>query len=154
MVMAEAPSLSEEQALLALLLRHEGLRLRPYQDTAAKLTIGVGRNLDDVGISRPEVLFLLSNDIRRVEVGLDADLPWWRGLDPVRQRVLVDMAFNLGIKGLLGFEQMLRMLHQGRVIETATEMLSSLWAGQVGHRAVELAAMMRSGVDAPLSSTP
>ena len=89
------------------LLRDEGLRLFPYNDTEGKLTIGVGRNLTDVGISKAEAMSMLLADIRRTQAALDAQLPWWAHLDEVRQRVLVNMAFNMGIRKLLGFKNML-----------------------------------------------
>ncbi len=81
-------------ALAARLVREEGLRLKPYRDEVGKLTIGIGRNLEDVGISDSEANFMLGSDISRTEAGLDASLPWWRKLDDVRQSVMMDMAFN------------------------------------------------------------
>ncbi|SIT68805.1 MULTISPECIES: lysozyme [Burkholderiaceae] len=89
--------------LLAELSRDEGRRLKPYLDTVGKTTIGVGRNLTDVGIAESECDLLLENDVMRSVVWLDRHLPWWRSLDAVRQRVLINMAFNLG--GMLGLVQ-------------------------------------------------
>lgn len=136
-----------DAVLEAMLLRHEGLRLKPYRDSVGKLTLGVGRNLDDVGISRDEALVLLRNDVARTQAALDAALPWRGGLDPVRGRVLVDMAFNLGVAGLLGFPDTLAAVRAGRFAQAAEHMLASRWAGQVRARALELAAMMRTGRD-------
>ncbi|KAG0310255.1 hypothetical protein BGZ97_012685, partial [Linnemannia gamsii] len=81
--------------LLSELSRDEGRRLKPYRDTVGKLTIGVGRNLTDVGISESECDMLLENDIARIRAWLDLKLPWWRDMDKVRQRVLINMTFNL-----------------------------------------------------------
>lgn len=136
-----------DPVLEAMLLRHEGLRLKPYRDTVGKLTVGVGRNLDDVGISREEALLLLRTDIARVEAALDAHLPWRAALDPVRGRVLVDMAFNLGVPGLLTFGAVLAAVRAGAWAEAADAMLRSRWARQVGRRAQELAVMMHTGRD-------
>ena len=133
--------------LEAMLLRHEGLRLKPYRDTAGKITIGVGRNLTDVGLSRPEATTLLRNDVLRTEAALDAALPWRVGLDPVRGRVLVDMAFNLGVPTLLTFGAVLAAVRAGEWTEAADAMLRSRWARQVGRRAQELAVMMHTGRD-------
>jgi lysozyme len=133
---------------------HEGLRLRPYRDTVGKLTIGVGRNLDDVGLSREEAYLLLDADIARAEKDLDVGLPWWRQLDPVRQRVLLDMAFNMGMgsaaigKGLLSFINTLRAVKEERYQDAADGMMLSMWAQQVKTRAVTLSGMMRTGEDA------
>jgi lysozyme len=87
----------------------------------------------------------LNNDIRRVETGLDTALPWWRTLDPVRQRVRAHMGFNLGLHRLLGFNHALRWMQQGQYDQAATAMLLSRWAKQVGPRAARLAHMMCSG---------
>jgi lysozyme len=135
----------DSEKLIRELTRDEGLRLKPYRCSAGKLTIGIGRNLDDVGISHGEAEILLRNDIARAEADLDRDLPWWKTLDEVRRRVLVNMAFNLGIRGLLGFKNTLELVRTGRYLDAAQHMLDSKWAKQVGPRAVRLATMMRDG---------
>jgi lysozyme len=129
--------------LKEMLIRHEGLKLKPYKCTAGKTTIGVGRNLDDVGITRDEALDLLDNDIDRVLAELDRELPWWRQLDDARQEVLADMCFNLGLAGLLKFKKFLQALEFCDYRTAAAEMLDSAWAVQVGGRATELANIMR-----------
>lgn len=158
-----------DEILRAELRRDEGERLKVYRCTAGKRTIGVGRNLDDVGISAAETeklgitkasciaqgitarqsLVLLANDIERCKVDLDRKLPWWRKLDLVRQRVLINMCFNLGINGLLGFKNTLRFVEAGHYAQAASNMLVSKWAGQVGKRANRLADLMRLGPTAP-----
>jgi lysozyme len=135
------------QTLVAELTRDEGLRLKPYRCTAGKLTIGIGRNIEDRGISKTEAEFLLHNDICDVVAALDREIPWWKDIDPVRHRVLANMAFNMGIAGLLTFKNTLRLVKDGKYLEAAQAMLSSKWAGQVGPRAVRLAQMMRDGGD-------
>lgn len=144
---ASSPPSSELQAysLDELLVHHEGLRLNPYYDTASKLSIGVGRNLSDTGISEEEAMFLLHNDIGRINRTLDAKLPWWRGLSETRRKVLVSMAFNLGVAGLLQFTNMLSALEDGDYAAAAEHMLASRWAQQVGNRALELAYLMENG---------
>lgn len=132
-------------ALISQLLSDEGLRLRPYRCTANKLTIGVGRNLDDVGISKDEAMYLLANDIRRVYGQVTDALPWFVKLNDARQNVLLNMAFNLGVKGLLGFKQTLAFIQDGSYDSAASAMLQSKWARQVGNRAVRLAQIMRTG---------
>jgi lysozyme len=137
----------DDARLLEQLERHEGLRLKPYRDTVGKLTIGVGRNLTDVGLSESEARFLLRTDVTRVKADLDTHLPWWRGLDDVRARVLADMAFNLGIAGLVGFRDTLAAVRAGRWADAAAGMRASKWAGQVKGRAERLASMMQTGDD-------
>ncbi len=135
------------ERLKAELTRDEGLRLKPYKDSVGKVTIGVGRNLDDGGISPAEAQTLLEHDIESATAGLDRELPFWRTLDEVRQRVLVNMAFNLGIAKLLGFKHTLSLIETGEYATAADSMLASLWARQVGPRARRLAEMMRTGKD-------
>jgi lysozyme len=101
----------------------------------------------DVGLSDDEIDYLLMNDLKRVEIDLDKHLPWWSQLDTVRQRVLIDMCFNLGIKGLLGFKNTLAYVKAGQYKQAKTNMLKSKWASQVGKRAQRLAAMMETGKD-------
>lgn len=132
-------------AVTADLRRDEGEVLRPYKDTVGKLTIGVGRNLDDVGISADESAYLLRNDIRKVIDGLDDKLPWWRSLSLNRQRVVVSMAFNLGMGGLLTFKNTLAAMKAGDYPRAAAGMLDSKWRVQVGNRAVRLSNLMRDG---------
>lgn len=144
---ASSPSASvlESYSIEDLLIYHEGLRLKPYTDIGNKLTIGVGRNLEDSGISKEEAMMLLHNDIKRVSAQLDENIPWWRSLSDTRQKVLISMAFNLGLTGLLGFHDMLSSLQEGDYSTAATHMLNSRWASQVGNRAMELAYMMENG---------
>lgn len=132
-------------AMRSELIRDEAMKLKPYRDSVGKLTIGVGRNLDDVGISQVEAAQMLDSDIRRTADALDKALPWWRGLDEVRQRVLLNMAFNMGVAGMLGFKHTLAAVQTGKYADAAAEMLDSKWAQQVGSRAQRLADMMIKG---------
>lgn len=129
-----------------MLMQHEGVKLKPYHCTAGKLTIGVGRNLDDVGISEEEALYLMRNDIERAARDLADHFPIVRDLDDVRYYVLVDMAFNLGIVGLGRFKKMWACISVRDYECAAREMLDSKWAEQVGKRALKLSKMMRTGV--------
>lgn len=128
------------------LIRDEGLRLKPYKDGVGKLTIGVGRNLDDVGLSLGEAEYLLDNDIRRATSDVVARIPWCHTLDDVRFAVLVNMSFNLGIGGLLGFTKALAAMEKGEWQAAANAMLDSKWRRQVGIRAERLARQMETGV--------
>jgi lysozyme len=128
------------------LVRHEGLRLKPYRCTAGKLTIGIGRNLDDCGITQSEAYVMLINDIMNCEKQLQQKIPdIYNGLDEVRKSVLLNMCFNLGINGLLGFKNTLAFVKAGDWERAANNMLVSRWAKQVGRRAIELSELMRKG---------
>ncbi len=130
----------------AQLVRHEGLRLKPYRCTAGKLTIGIGRNLDDRGISQKEAYAMLERDIQDCDQWLIDEIPdVYKKLDEVRQSVLLNMCFNLGIKGLMEFKNTLAFIKAGDWERAANGMLASKWAKQVGRRAIELSELMRKG---------
>lgn len=120
-------------------------RFMPYRCPEGRLTIGYGRNLQDRGISQQEAERMLANDMAAVELALSDALPWFSALDPVRQDVLINMGFNLGIEGLLKFKDTLALVAQGRYVNAGDEMLRSHWAKQVGKRAKRLAEQMRTG---------
>ncbi|AVF41550.1 lysozyme [Pandoraea apista] len=130
--------------LKAELTRDEGRRLRIYVDTVGKVSGGVGRNLTDKGFRDDEIDLMYRNDVAETEAWLDRNLPWWTSLDPARQRVMMNMAFNMQGK-LLGFRNFLSAAQRGDWAKAATEMLDSLWARQVGDRAKRLASMMEFG---------
>ncbi len=121
------------------LLRHEGLWLLPYKDSVGKTTIGVGRNLEDVGINEEEASFLLQNDIVRASDQLLSYLPWVIEMPEAVQEVLINMCFNLGVSRLLHFKKALAAMKARDWGLAKVEMLDSRWATQVGKRAIELA---------------
>jgi lysozyme len=132
--------------LVDQLKRDEAIRLKPYRDTVGKLTIGVGRNLDDEGISVAEAEMLLRNDIQAVQIELQRALPWTFQLDDAHRGVLENMSFNMGVEGLLKFHDTLSFVQRGMYDEAATAMLQSKWANEVGPRATRLAEQMRTGI--------
>ncbi|MGU4696719.1 glycoside hydrolase family protein [Burkholderia cepacia] len=131
--------------LKAELTLDEGRRNRIYVDTVGKVSGGIGRNLTDKGFRDNEIDLMYQNDVTETEAWLDRNLPWWRSLDPVRQLVMMNMAFNMQGK-LLTFVNTLAAIKRGDYAAAADGMLNSLWARQVGARATRLANMMRSGV--------
>lgn len=131
-----------KQKLTQLIALHEGFREKPYRCTAGKLTVGFGRNLDDVGITREEGEILLANDIEVSEAILQDRIECWPQLSEVRRAVLIDMCFNLGWPRLAKFRKFLAALEAGHYALASAEMLDSRWAKQVGRRAHRLASMM------------
>ena len=152
--------------LLKKLVEHEGLRLEVYQDSLGIDTIGVGRNLQDRGITKEELdaldipsintvyehgiteadaAYLLENDVQIVEEELLRAHPCVDSLDSVRQLVLVDMAFNMGVPRLCKFKNMWAAIHEEDFRTAAKEMLDSRWAIQVKLRATKLAHAMHHG---------
>lgn len=132
--------------LVAQLIRHEGLRLLPYKDTVGKLTIGVGRNITDKGITQAEAISLLINDITECTDDLNT-FDWFPPLDPIRQRALLDMRFNLGPQGFREFKRLLLALTNRDYIMAAASMRASKWAKQTGKRAQYLAELVETGKD-------
>lgn len=119
--------------------------MKPYRCTAGKLSLGFGRNLEDKGISLEESEMMLINDIREVESELSRKLMVFMSLAKPRQDALVNMGFNLGVAGLLKFNNMIEALNHADYERAAKEMLNSKWAKQVGKRADELARQMKDG---------
>lgn len=127
------------------LTRDEGVRLKPYEDSIGKVTIGIGRNLSDNGISNAEVDIMFTNDIADVMTSLDMSLPDWKYLSEPRQRALANMAFNMGIHRLLGFTSMLAAIRAGDFATASSEALNSEWARQIGARAQRIAVLLATG---------
>jgi lysozyme len=137
---------SEERERLRLqLVRDEGCRLKVYQDQVGKLSIGIGRNLEDKGISQTEAEYLLDNDIRDATSDVLAHLPWAVALDEARRAVLINLCFNVGPGGLLGFRKMLSAMQAGEWATAAAELLDSKYHRQVGQRAERLARQLETG---------
>lgn len=132
--------------LSAQLQRDEGVRYRCYVDSVGKLSIGVGRNLDDKGISHTEAIVLLENDIGEALREIRQSLAWAEtALDDARFGALMALTFNMGIGSLLGFKKFLTALQAKDYEAAAAEMLDSEWAREVGARAYRLAEQVRTG---------
>lgn len=123
---------------------HEGVVLEPYVDTVGKLTIGVGRNLSDNGISHDEAEYMLENDIKRAVQDVE-NQSWFKDQPEGIQKALVNMSFNLGLPRLLSFKKMIAALDKKDYATAAREALDSRWAQQVGQRAKDIAVMIRQG---------
>jgi len=122
----------------------EGVRHFVYKDSVGIETIGVGRNLRDVGLSNTEIDLMLSNDVNRVITELDINFPWWVTMHANAREALVNMCFNLGITRLRGFKNMLGYLRVKNYSMAADEALDSKWARQVGERAKRIAAQFQN----------
>lgn len=132
------------QALHDLLLSHEGMRLKPYKCTAGKLTIGIGRNLDDRGITEVEAKFLLENDLAECEEDLKVIfLDQFYYLPEQTQMVLMDMRFQLGPGRFRKFKKMIQAVKQSDPQEMIKQMKDSRWYRQVPNRAEDLIRMIQ-----------
>jgi lysozyme len=140
--------MTEDEKLIAELRRDEGVVDHAYQDSLGYWTIGIGRLIDKRKggkLSNDEIDYLLANDIDRFVKELDALYPWWRKLNPVRQRVIINMTFNMGVGWLKSFKNTTAAIKAGDYKKAAAGMRASLWAKQVGARAERLAKMMETG---------
>jgi lysozyme len=130
--------------LVARLNRTEGRRSKPYLDTVGKITIGVGHNLTAKGLPDSLIDALLNIDLADANSGAEK-LSVYDKLDAIRQTVLVDMVFNMGFEDVQKFVNTLSAINRRDYESAATNMLNSVWAKEVGSRAVELAEIMRTG---------
>jgi len=128
------------------LIKHEGLRLKPYRCTADKLTIGVGRNLDDVGITEEEALYLLGADIQVVINQCTVAFAWFERLDELRKEAVINLVFNMGLTKFKQFKKTISYIEQGKFDLAGAELLDSNYARQVGQRSIDVANQL-AGVD-------
>jgi lysozyme len=131
--------------MIELIKAHEGFSSTPYRDTVGILTVGYGRNLEDVGISQEEAERLLRNDVYGLEQSIIRIIPDYYNLSDNRKSVIVNMAFNLGIPRFRQFIKTIDFVNRGLFTEASIEMLNSRWATQVKGRAKYLSDMMRKG---------
>jgi lysozyme len=137
--------------LIPDLMRDEGCRLTAYQDTLGIWTVGVGHAHVAPGTvwTQAQADAQLAADVASTEASLDIHLPWWRTLDDMRQDVIAEMGFNLGVSALCQFHNTLGAIQRGDWQAAHDGMLASLWARQVGARAVRLADQMLTGIHQP-----
>jgi lysozyme len=137
--------MNHRDILRAQLVIDEGLRLKPYKDTVGKLTIGIGRNLDDRGITKDEAYVMLENDITQAEFDASVLFPSFARLSDNRKAVVVNLCFNLGRDRAAGFKDFRQAVEAQAWEQAAAELLDSKWAKQVGNRAIRLAKQMKEG---------
>ena len=139
-----------KQELIRQLKGDEGTRSTVYLDSLGYWTIGVGRLVDSrktsVGLRQNEIDLMLQNDVDDRINALMKALPWFQNLDDARQGVLLNMAFQLGVAGLLAFKNTLALIEKGDYQGAAAAMLDSKWAQQTFNRAKRLADQMKTGV--------
>ena len=141
--------------LVAYLKAEEGLRLKAYKDTVGVWSIGYGANLEAMGLTdataaKMEITRFQAEEYLRAEaskavMGVEAAFPWWAGLDPVRQAIVVAMAYQLGLQGVRGFKKFIAAIQAKDFAKAAAEMMDSKWARQTPNRAARAALMMKDG---------
>lgn len=142
------------------LVFHEGFVLKPYKDSKGYLTIGVGRCIDKnpftpeelkavgdwkKGITKNAAYMLLRNDIKRTIKDLEKNIPFWKELDDERQYALLDMAFQMGVRGVLGFKKMLASMALGNWVDAWHHCMDSKYAREFKTRAERIANCIAQG---------
>jgi lysozyme len=127
----------------ALIEEHEGRRPKPYKCTAGKTSIGIGRNLDDVGLSDEEIDLLFANDLKRAQDAANK-YPWFAGLSEVRKAAVLDLLFNMGPTRFAGFRKFIDAMANKQFARAAAELKDSRWFTQVGRRGPRIVSMIRS----------
>jgi lysozyme len=128
--------------------KHEGVKKFAYKCPAGKWTIGIGRNIDEdggIGLSDAEIYTLLNNDIQRTDEELTNAFRFYDDLDRVRKDAMINICFNIGLPRLRGFKMALKLMETKDYPEASMEFLNSLWASQVGQRALDIAHMIQYG---------
>ena len=120
----------------------EGLELKPYRCSADKLTIGVGRNIQEVGITEAEAMVLLENDIARVAGEGTQAFDWFLGLTPIRKEAIINLVFNMGLSKFKQFKKTIAFIEAGDWERAGAELLDSNYARQVGQRSQRVANML------------
>lgn len=127
------------------IMRDEGLRLQAYQDSLGVWTIGYGTNLQVLEIDEATARAWMTHEVQRIRTALDIRLPWLKHLDEPRVAAVVNLAYNVGVIGLLKFRRMLEALKERDYAQAAAEIRSSLYATQVGPRAQRIARQIQEG---------
>lgn len=134
-----------DNEVMSEIKRDEGLRLKPYYDSVGLLSLGYGRNLQAKPISQAVADLMFIEDYQEAKANVKKALPWITILSPNRQSALIQMSFNLGINGLLGFKNMIRLMQAGDFRLAAEAGLDSKWAQQVPSRAKRIMGLVEKG---------
>jgi lysozyme len=132
--------------------REESCRLTAYLDSRGIWTIGWGRA--DSGVTRGITCTQAQADLwrdqklRAICDDLEFHLPWWRNYGAARAAVLLEMAYQLGVGGLLGFRNMLDAVRAEDWVSAAKDAGLSAWAKQTPGREAREATQLRTGAAA------
>ena len=129
--------------LREVLTDHEGLKYKPYKCTAGKLTIGIGHNLDDRGVSPAVVNLMYDEDVTEVVADLKIIFTDFDDLPYDIHIVLADMRFQLGANRFRKFRKMIAAVKQSNWPEMIIQMKDSDWYKQTTNRANDLISMVR-----------
>ncbi len=137
--------------------KNEGTKYKPYKDSKNIWTWGVGHNLESNPFTLAQTIFILNNpipdaieyvfdcDIEQVLILMAKNYIWMHELTAARQVACADLLFNMGYNVFSGFKLMLDALKFENYTKAASELKGSLYANQVGLRAINNAKMIETG---------
>lgn len=134
-----------QQEIEEQLIKHEGFENKIYYCSMGKPTIGVGRNIENYGLSEEEIYFMLRNDIKKCTQDLNLVFDNFNDFDDILQHALIDMRFNLGYSGFRKFKKMIKAIKNKNLEEAAEEAIDSRWYHQVRGRSKSIVSMIRGG---------
>lgn len=124
-----------QQSIKDYIMSNEGVRKYPYRCSAGKLTIGIGRNLEDKGLSDSEVMYLFDNDLQDTQDSAESIFEDFSQYTLEEQTVILDMLFNLGITRFKTFKKFIRAIKERDLKEAARQIEQSAYFHQVPNRA-------------------
>ena len=143
----------DKERLIERISSNEGFRGFAYKDTLGNFTIGYGRKITPdqaehdyrLGVSSAEAYSMLEDDVNKTIAACQDRFPWFEYLNDIRQEVVVEMAFQLGVYGVSLFQGMIRAIKNNDWALAADEMLNSAWHKQTPSRCESLANLMLNG---------
>lgn len=124
-----------QQSIKDYIMSNEGVRKYPYRCSAGKLTIGIGRNLEDKGLSDSEVMYLFDNDLQDTQDSAESIFEDFSQYTLEEQTVILDMLFNLGTTRFKTFKKFIRAIKERDLKEAARQIEQSAYFHQVPNRA-------------------
>ncbi len=121
-----------------------GETIKPGTIIKGNITIAIGRDVQNFGLSEDEIQMLLKNDIKRI-IEEARNFPFYEKLNQARKIVILSMLFNLGLTRFNKFIKFKKAVHAGSYDVAAMEMRDSLYYRQLSHRVEKLAVWMDSG---------
>ncbi len=135
--------------LVQQIVKHEGEEQYAYNDSRGYVTIGIGRNIDrrcENGLSKDEIYYLLNNDLRACIAKIDSYI-WYINSDEIRQGVLIELCFNMGLDNLLKFHDFLNFMQQKNYVGASQSLLDSAWSKEVQKTRVDdIIARLKNGI--------
>ena len=132
----------ELQDIVEDIKKHEGFEPKVYQCTEGYDTIGYGFTIKDLEIDKDVADLILMKKLHTLLQRITIAFPWFENIDNIAKSVVVNMCYQLGLRGFSQFKKTIYYLETEQYEEASMEMLDSLWAKQTPNRANELSELM------------